>query len=107
MLITALHPGNDWPELDAEFLSNLSPAHILTTHSQDALHRLAGGGYAGAAGLRDGAAGQHSIQLLGCRLGDPHHTELLLRERQRSVNIAETHVTRRRSNHRRSGGGYR
>lgn len=82
MLIAALHPGNDWPELDAEFLSNLSPAHVLTTHSQDALHRLAGGGYARAAGLRDGAAGQHSIQLVGCRLGDPHRAELLLRERQ-------------------------
>ena len=106
MLIAAFHPSHDWPELDAEFLRNLSPTHILAAQSQDALQQWAGS-YAGAAGLPDSAADQRSIQLLGRRLRNPHRIELLLCQRQRNVNIAETHVARRRSNQRGCSRRYR
>ena len=93
-MICALHTGNNRTQLKAEFLRDLPPSHILTAHREDTLQiggcRRSSGANAGR--LRDRAAGQCRLQLLRRRLGNAQRTELLLRECQRDVNVAEAHL---------------
>ena len=94
-VIGALHSGNDWAELIAEFLRELSPAQVLAAHRENTLQigRCRGRRRAAAGGLHNRAAGKRSLQLLRCRLGDAQRAELLLGKRERNINIAEAHLT--------------